>query len=217
MILVRSFRFVTTVSIVGLMAVCIERGASVLSFALANGSYGGANSLEKLQAYGHTPGVARFAHRDYVFAQGVDVAARIDALTELLALTPLESAAWQNLAVLRLASGEKLEAILGALSVSAMTGPNEAPVMLMRAVLGIRLWSFMPPELRRTIASDIIGSWSVAEESSKSNIRSGLALATMQSREELRALLLASGPKAQVISTALGLEATPRIEEKAGQ
>ena len=63
--------------------------------------------------------------------------ARIDALQNLLVLTPMASGGWLDLAMARQEAGLPMQQVSSALVLSKLTGPNEARFMAGRAAFGL--------------------------------------------------------------------------------
>lgn len=113
---------------------------------------------------------------------------RVLAAGRLLAHQPLSSRAWLELATARLAAGEGMEAVVQALRLCALTGPNESVLMAGRVLFALPLWAALPDDLHRRIARDIAGGWDRLETSDKLVLRLTLS-STPSLRAELAAML----------------------------
>ena len=212
MIKIRSLRFLTAMSLIGVAAANVSAGWSVLRFAWAEISRPSGTSADVFGPFVSTPGVASFALRRIAADTAGGVAgaqARLGALTDLLSRKPLDSAAWFKLAETRLAMGDTLERVVGALALSALTGPNESGLMASRALFGWRLWEVLPPASRRNAVVDLTGVWGALYPHERTFLRDEVIRGDDKSREELRALLLVTDPSGARISAELGLEQRP--------
>jgi len=79
---------------------------------------------------------------------------RADALSAIIAVQPLSAMNWLSLASMRLVTAEPLDNVAAALSMSALTGPNEAFVMSRRGIFGLLQWDVLPADQRRRAVVD---------------------------------------------------------------
>jgi hypothetical protein len=214
MLRVRELRFVTAVLVVGIGGFAVTRGLSVLRFSIAQ-SLAAAADTEVLDRFTAIPGVAALAQRsalelDDRQSQPPDLPAKINRLSGLLALTPLDSRDWLSLAWLRLRIGAPMDKSLPALALSSLAGPNEGYVMVPRGFLGLSMWQVMPKEGRRNAVGDLLGAWSMLVTPERERLRSTLDALNPVSRQEIRAaFLLADRNLGSQIADALGLAETP--------
>lgn len=95
---------------------------------------------------------------DLAGTAGVDGARkRADLLTQVLSVRPLSSVSWLDLSGMWLVMGEPYARVLGALKMSAITGPNEESVMWQRATFGLLQWEALPADARERTISDLSG------------------------------------------------------------
>jgi len=121
---------------------------------------------------------------------------RLDLLADYLAHVPLSSQRWLDLAVVRNASGMPAGRIAEALAMSALTGPNEANVILRRAAFALSIWEKLDPETRGRAASDLAV---IIPPLDPGGIKLALAIKTDKMRSEVRDTLVAHGVPATVI------------------
>jgi len=133
----------------------------------------------------------------------------IDEIGQLLALAPLSSATWLELARARFSAGAGAEDIFGALALSRLTGPNEAYVMAARASFGLPLWAMAPAEAKSGLVRDLVGGWIETSETQRTLLRIVLQEARPETRDELRAALVAAGKDGATVSSRLGLSPEP--------
>jgi hypothetical protein len=86
---------------------------------------------------------------------GVDQ--RIDLLTRSLEVQPLSSGKWLSLAGMRLLTPKPAD-LVAALTMSAITGPNEGAVMWRRGIFGLLEWENLPADARKRTVADLSGA-----------------------------------------------------------
>jgi hypothetical protein len=87
------------------------------------------------------------------------------------------------------ATAQRMDDVLDALTLSALTGPNEGYIMVERAMFGLSIWEDLPPDLKRRVAVDLTAEkdpWNPRFKAVVSSTPAGV-------RDELRTALLAQG------------------------
>jgi len=79
-------------------------------------------------------------------------------LSDGLARSPGNPWAWAKLSEARSVSGD-LPGAVAALKASMLLGPNEIPITITRAELGLKLWPSLDTDERRAVASQIRLAW----------------------------------------------------------
>ena len=121
---------------------------------------------------------------------------RSELLTAYLAIVPLSSQRWLELAVMRNALGLPGVKIAEALAMSSLTGPNEAHVILRRAAFALSIWEKLDPDTRGRAANDLAV---IAPPLDPGGIKLALAIKTDKVRTEVRDTLVAHGVPAAVV------------------
>jgi hypothetical protein len=95
-----------------------------------------------------------------------------------------------------------MDDVSDALTLSALTGPNEGYVMMERAIFGVSVWEDLPPDLRNRTALDLVPvafPHTPAEGARAGKLVRVLATTSESVRSELRNALLAIGLAAKDI------------------
>jgi hypothetical protein len=190
-------RLATGAIVVGLCVFAVSRGLVILGFAIATQetSEGRASQID---GWFNTPLVATMA-----LDQALDTAAdangvataqrRDDFLSELLSHRPLSPMAWLSLAAERQADGASQRDVLAALKMSALTGPNEAPVMWRRGMFSLQQWETLDPDFQRQTVRDLAGTigQQLLDDSNVEQIRGVLSRKSTETRAQITSLLQA--------------------------
>ena len=202
----RGVRFCTSIVMIGLCGYAVVRAAAVFSFAVA----------ERLA----TPDAAQTGLRPFLDGPEFGARAQLDLLAfnldrspvdrarnlrRLLALTPLASGVWLDLAVARLSAGEGADKSAASLALSNLTGPNESAIMAGRAVFALPLWSALPADLRRRSAIDLVGGWDSLNTVDRAGLKLALSAAPGETRMQIGNALLLAGANGAKIQLTLGL------------
>jgi hypothetical protein len=160
----RSFRVSTALVVIGLCALAMSRGWSMVQFSQARaGLAPGERAAGRLGAFAGVPGVATAA----LEASATPVAGpsdqagarkRVDELTTVLSLRPMSSMNWLSLAGMRLVTGQPPDKVLAALAMSSLTGPNEHAMMYQRGVFELLQWETLPNDFRKRAIRDLSGA-----------------------------------------------------------
>ncbi len=210
MIRIRELRVWTALIVMGLSAYVLRQAWTLLSFGFAEALATPQNFEERLQRFVAAPIVASQARLNLLrFTQAADAATHVEDLTDFLTLRPLASGAWLDLAAAKFAASAGADEVAASLTLSNLTGPNEAYLMAARAVFGLPLWTSLPPDSRRSVLSDLVGGWGGVDESHRVGLKAALARAGGKTREEVRAALLLVGKPAIAIEKALDLKPAP--------
>jgi len=157
-----------------LCVVTVVRGWHMVGFAEARARVVAGNAdVEGLRQWIGVPGLSTPALALLVAREGQigspeALRVRSDDLTHLLSLRPLSSADWLALAAARLEAERPATEVEAALTMSWLTGPNEAPIMWPRAVFGILHWEALSEEPQNRVVADlsssIVGHAATAED-----------------------------------------------------
>lgn len=156
-------RFLTSLVIIALCAFAAHRGWNVVQFAQARADINARHDARAtIRFWAGDPGLTGAAI-DAALSRAPTVAGahgleqREEALTRLVSVRPMSSAAWLSLAGLKLALGDPYKQVIVAWRMSSVTGPNQLAVMRQRGVFGLLQWDFLPPDLQQQTVSDLAG------------------------------------------------------------
>jgi hypothetical protein len=160
----RSFRTSTALVVIGLCALAMSRGWSMVQFSQARaGLAPGERTADRLAAFAGVPGlsVAALEASETPVADPSDQVGarqRADELTAALSLRPMSSTNWLALASMRLVIGQPPDKVLSALAMSSLTGPNEHTMMYQRGVFELLQWEALPNDFRKRAIRDLSGA-----------------------------------------------------------
>jgi hypothetical protein len=195
-------RVLTAALVVAASAWTIARGVQAVAYEVVAERPIARNDIAKtFGPWVNAPGVAALARENLMrvppdFAEAEQIRDRREALADYLAVVPLSSQRWLELAVMRNASGWPAEKVIEALAMSSLTGPNEAAVILKRAAFALSIWEKLDVDTRARAANDLAV---VLPPLDPGGIRLALAIKTDQVRDDVRDTLVAHGVSAQVI------------------
>lgn len=138
-------------------------------------------------------------------ARGDDPSRDLREIGDLLALAPLASGAWRDLARARLEAGEPIAAVAKALAMAKVTGPNEAHEMAARASFALPLWPILPLKARNDLIQDLVGGWVEMRTSERAALRVTLSQAQPKTQAAIEAGLRRAGAAGVALIQALGL------------
>jgi hypothetical protein len=120
---------------------------------------------------------------------------RRDQLIEIVSVKPLSSVHWLSLAGAWLVTGQPVDKIATALSLSSVTGPNEGFVMLRRGIFGLVQWEKLPENIRAGVITDLAAPTlaAIVPDRDAGTAKTLLAMKPPETREEIRRLLVAQG------------------------
>jgi hypothetical protein len=199
-------RFWTAIAMIGICALSVGRGLSIVHFSLAVANiHSSENRAETIHNWTAVPGVASSALqsqlKEKIDASDLKAAnSRREALAAILSIKPLSSMDWLSLSGLQLLTDQPLEQVLGSLLLSTMTGPNEGYVMADRGIFGASLWEDLTPDLRRHAAMDLVAG----EMPQNGKFRAVLSTKSEQIQNELRTAILATGLSSKEVERQLG-------------
>jgi hypothetical protein len=199
-------RFWTTITMIGICALSVARGLSIVHFSLAMANiHSSENRAETIHTWTAVPGVGSAALQSEL-TQKIDPSdlkagnRRREALSAMLSIKPLSSMDWLSLSGMQLLTDQPMEQVLGSLLLSTMTGPNEGYVMAERGIFGASLWEDLSPELRRHAAVDL----TAGEIPDNGKFRAVLSTKSEGVRNELRTAILATGLSPKEVERRLG-------------
>jgi hypothetical protein len=209
----RAWHICTVILVMALASYTIWRSTLVLGFALAERETSAAAIEPRLSPYFDEPETGVPARLDALADnEDLDPARKIEAISQLLALEPLASRAWLELASARLGVGAGVDTTAASLRMSAVTGPNESAIMAGRALFALPLWAGLPEDLHRRTITDLIGGQERLEASDWLVMMLTLSAAPAIMRADLGSMLQLSGEPGASVATKLGL--TPKIATK---
>jgi len=199
-------RFWTAITVIGICALSVTRGLSVVHYSLAMANiHSSENRAETIHKWTAVPGVASAALRSELTEQ-IDPSdlkaanSRREALSGILSIQPLSSMNWLSLSGMQFITDQPMEQVLGSLLLSAMTGPNEGYVMAERGIFGVSMWEDLSPDLRRRAAMDLVA----AETPQKGRLQAVLSTKSERVQDEVRAAILATGLSSEQVERRLG-------------
>jgi len=208
---------IAALGLVTVFAITAYAGANLVAFENAAAQVKKArgqqidSALEPVAAWRDTDGVAKRARRlalDLVRAQNPDDTAAVEnAVDEVIKASPTSVAAWQARIVYQQANDAPLERMLPAFRMSALTGSHEGLYMVQRAIFGVEHWSALPEADRRTVMQDLRATalhWDFGLRRGE-RYRAILRGKSQAERDEIRAMISASGFATQEVLQALGL------------
>jgi hypothetical protein len=177
-------------AVVGLCAWPVWKGVDLARFAIAG------SEPEAVRPWADDPGVAFTAREDALTAiddssDDPTIRKRRDEIAEILAIKPLSSYYWIQLAAVRVDAHEPLSKALDALEMSAVTAPDDEYMITQRGLFGIWQWEVLPPDIRQRSIADLVA---VRPSDTKAAwLKTTLAGKTEQVRQEIRSALQAQG------------------------
>jgi hypothetical protein len=211
MIAQRMPRMATALLILGL---CLFTGAgavSMLRLAAAEMAIDGstpaqaATAAARLAPLCADPVVGPRARARLLSLSDVHDTRNLQWIEDLLADAPLASGGWRNLARARLQAGAPIAAVVTALAMARVTGPNEGHEMAARASFGAPLWAMLPIDARNGLIRDLVGGWAEMPGPERAALRVTLALARPETRTAVGAGLRRAGKAGVSLAQALGL------------
>ena len=209
MINLASSRLVTIVVMCLVAGIAVTNSVNLIRFASLNTLASPEKTLAALAPFAQKQGIGALARESIArIAQKSAPEQLSEALADQLSITPASTYEWAVLAQTRLNNGEGIDKAFSALVLSNLTGPNEAGVMSLRAVIGLSIWDVLSPPLKRTVIVDAIVGWDDIGEHQRQALSKLLAVADEKTRNEIRSALIVFEAKGKTISTDLGLDAT---------
>jgi hypothetical protein len=187
-------RFCTAIVVIGICVAAVVLGWNIAHFSLAMMNVDSSKRRMDAAAWVSVPGIAATARHaemmDKINPSDLTAANdRREALSAFLSIKPLSSYYWVLLASMEFATAQRMDDVLDALTLSALTGPNEGYVMVERGIFGLSVWEDLPTDLKSRVAADL-----TAERiTDNPNLRAILSSKPQEVRNELRAALLALG------------------------
>jgi hypothetical protein len=192
----QTIRLLTALAVIGICLWPLWQGFNVIRYAMAY------STPAALQPWFAVSGLA-FDAREGALTLVNDssdertIRKRRDEIAQILAIRPLSSRYWLQLAEARVDAHDVLAKVIDALELSVVTGPNEGYMITQRGFFGIWQWEVMPSELRKRAVADL-----VARQNSSANqitdaqmawLRATLSEKTQQVRQEILLALQAQG------------------------
>src|SRR5262249_16722241 len=154
-------RLCTAIAIIAICGLAIAQGSRIARFSLVMVNI---ESSEKrtdiINAWTAIPGLASRALQADLTGEidPSDLQAanrRREALSSILSIQPRSSVGWLWLSGMQLVTEQRMEQVLESLELSAVTGPNEAHVMIERGIFGVSLWENLSRDLKSRAALDL--------------------------------------------------------------
>jgi hypothetical protein len=187
-------RFWTAIAVIGICGFAMVSGRNIAHFSLAMMDADASKRRVEARAWTSVPGIAANAWQAQMMDKidPSDLAAandRLEVLSALLSTKPLSPYHWLLLSGVEFATAQRMDDVLDAFTLSALTGPNEDYVMVERGVFGLSVWEDLPPDLKGRVAADFFAERIVENP----NFRTVLSSKPQKVRNELRNALLAQG------------------------
>ena len=187
---------------IGLCGFAAASGWHIVHFSLARMGIDSPKKRADARAWTSVPGIASTAWQVEMMDQinPSDLTAaneRREALSAFLSVAPLSSYHWLLLSGMEFATAQRMDDVLDALTLSALTGPNEGYIMAERGIHGVSLWQRLSPDLKRRVATDL----AVDEYA---DIRAFISAQPEEVRIELREALIAGGLSLQEVEKRVG-------------
>jgi hypothetical protein len=187
-------RFCTAIVVIGICGFAAVWGWNIAHFSLAMMNVDSAKKRAEAGAWASVTGIAATARHaemmDNVDPSDLTVANdRLETLSAFLSVKPLSSYHWVLLAGMEFATAQRMDDVLDALTLSALTGPNEDYIMVQRGIFGLSVWEDLPADLKKRVAADL----SAERITENPNFRRVLSSKSQEVRNELRTVLLAEG------------------------
>ena len=182
--------FLTALVIVGVCVLPMWKGLELIRYSRID------DKSEAALPWVDVPGLAFFA-RQFSLTSTDDssddktIRKRLNELVDMLAIRPLSSYYWLQLAESRVDAGEGPSKASEALELSVLTGPNEGYMVTQRGLFGVWQWETLSSENRTRAAADL-----AARRLSSSNLawlKTTLSEKAEQVREAIRTALQAQG------------------------
>ena len=154
----RVTRLLTALAVVGMCIWPVWKGFDVTRFALAG------SKAEAVLPWLDDAGVAFAAREDALTSinnssDDATIRKRRDEIAEMLAIKPLSSFYWIQLAEARVDAHEPIAKALEALQLSEVTGPNEEYMITQRGMFGIWKWEVLPPDVQQRSIADLVSGY----------------------------------------------------------
>src|SRR6516225_2757044 len=187
-------RLWTAIAMIGLCGFAAASGWHIVHFSLARMGIDSPKKRADARAWTSVPGIASTAWQVEMMDQinPSDLTAaneRREALSAFLSVAPLSSYHWVLLASMEFATAQRMDDVLDALTLSALTGPNEDYIMVERGIFGLSVWEDLPADLKKRVVADL----SAERITENPNFRAVRSSKPQGVRNELRAALLADG------------------------
>ena len=146
--------FLTALVIVGVCVLPMWKGLELIRYSRID------DKSEAALPWVDVPGLAFFA-RQYSLTSTDDssddntIRKRLNELVDILAIRPLSSYYWLQLAESRVDAGEGPSEASEAFELSVLTGPNEGYMVTQRGLFGVWQWETLSPENRTRAAADL--------------------------------------------------------------
>ena len=192
----QTIRLLTALVVIGICIWPLWQGFNVIRYAMAG------STPEALQPWFAVSGLAFDAREGALTlvndsSDEMTIRKRRDEIAQILAIRPLSSRYWLQLAEARVDAHDVLAKVIGALDLSVVTGPNEGYMITQRGFFGIWQWEVIPSELRKRAVADLVARQnSSANQISEANmawLRATLSEKTEKVRQDILLALQAQG------------------------
>ena len=180
----------TALAVIGICVWPVWQGINVIRYEMAD------STPEAARQWIDVSGLA-FAAREYALTPVDDssdemtINKRRDELGGMLAIRPLSSRIWLQLAEARVDAQDTPAKALEALELSALTGPNEGYMITQRGLFGIWQWEVLPADAQERAVKNLVVRQ--IPDSKLAWLKTTLAGKTEQVRQEIRLALQAQG------------------------
>lgn len=199
-------RLWTAIVLIGICGCAAVLGWNIAQFSLSTRDIESSKKQVEARAWASVPGIASIAWQREVAVKInpsylTAVNERREALLAFLSIKPLSSSHWLSLSGIEFATAQRMEGVLDALTLSALSGPNEGYVMAERGIFGLSLWEDLSADLKRRVAMDLAAGDVLDYE----KFRAVLSAKSAAVRHELRGAVLATGLSPKEVGERLGL------------
>ncbi len=180
----------TALVVAGICIRPVWQGSELISYAMAG------NEPEDVRPWVSVSGLS-FRAREYALTSTDDssedatIHKRRDELMDMLAIRPLSSFYWLQLAESRVDADEAPTKVSAAFELSKLTGSNEGYMITQRGMFGVWQWEALSPENQNGAITDL-----VTRRLSNQNLtwlKTTLSKKTEQTRQSIRLALQAQG------------------------
>jgi hypothetical protein len=186
----RLIRLVTALAVIGMCVWPVWKGFDVIGYAVADATPEAVRPFIDLSGVGIGAREVALTTIDNS-SDDKTIRKRLDEIAQILALRPLSSRLWLQLAEARIDAQEPLAKALDALEMSTVTGPNEEAMLTQRGLFGIWQWEALPPETQQRAIADL--AVVNISDTKATWLRKTLAEKSAQVRQDIRSALQAQG------------------------
>jgi len=183
-------RLLTALAVVGICIWPVWQGVNVIRYSMAD------SKPEAVSPWRSVSGLAFAAREDALTSindssDDATIRKRRDEIAGILAIRPLSSHYWLQLAEARVDAHDALAKALAALELSSVTGPNEGYMITQRGLFGIWQWEVLPADVQKRAIADLVARQ--LSDAKLAWLKTTLSGKTEQVRQEIRLALQSQG------------------------